>query len=62
LIVAERLQAFKLQVSTLQLLRVALLEQQSLDQARDHRFVREDPDNVSMSFDFRIKPLQGMVE
>ena len=46
MIVAERLQPFKLHVTTLQVPLVVLLQQQRSDQTRDLRLVGEDADDV----------------
>jgi hypothetical protein len=58
MIVAERLQAFKLQVTTLQLPLVVLLEKQRPDQPHDRRFVREDARDVGSALDLGVKPLE----
>jgi len=58
LIVAECRQAFKLQVATLQLPLVVLLEQQRSDQARDAGFVREDAYDVGPALDLGVQAFE----
>lgn len=58
MIVAQSVQSFKLQVSTLQLPLVVLLEQQCTHEPRDGRLVGEDPDHVGSTLDLGIEPLQ----
>lgn len=60
MIVADYLQAFKLQIATLQPPLVVLLEQQRPDQAHDGRFVGKDPYDAGVALGLGVQSFQRM--
>ena len=60
LIVTQGRQSLKLHVSALQLALVVLLEPQRADQAYDGGVVGEDSDDVGLTLDLGVEPLEGI--